>query len=92
MPETGLPLPPLLGLGLSEAGEAGAGLGEGGAEVRDRDGVREPGRGLGLFKLFLDLPRPKDIRAESERWNPSLGVAGPLSLGGGVLDMLSALP
>ena len=92
MPETGLPLPPLLSRGLREAGEAGAGLGEGGAEVRDSDGVREPGRGLGLFKLFLDLLRPIDIRAESERWKPSLGVGGPLSLGGGVFDMVSALP
>ena len=89
---TGRPLPPLLALALTAAGEAGPGQGDGGAEVRDCDGVREPGRGLGVFKLFLDLPRPIDIRAESDLWKPSLGVGGPLRRGEGVLDMVSPLP
>ena len=86
---TGRPLPPLAGLGLRLAGEAGRGPeegegegeGEGGGWGEPRD---PPGLGLAVFRLVLLRPRPIDILAESERWKPSRGVVGALSRGEGV--------
>ena len=78
---TGRPLP-LAGLGLrlaGEAAEAGRGPGEGDGGWGE---LRETEEGLGgVLRLFLLRPRPIDIRAESDLWNPSRGVEGPRSRG-----------